>query len=88
MKKIELIIKKDSIDIDGRWGRYLQGWMMSNLDSELAKRLQQERIRPYSVSVSTAKNNYILSFNFLNDELANTVVPMIVKMNSQVHNPV
>lgn len=82
MKKIELIIKKDSIDIDGRWGRYLQGWMMSNLDSEFAKRLHQERIRPYSVSVSTAKNNYILSFNFLNDELANTVVPMIVKMNS------
>ena len=57
MKKIELIIKKDSIDIDGRWGRYLQGWMMSNLDSELAKRLQQERIRPYSVSVPTANDS-------------------------------
>ena len=82
MKKIELIIKKDIIDIDGRWGRYLQGWMMSNLDSDLAKQLHHERIRPYSLSVLTTKDNYILSFNFLNDELANILLPILVEMNS------
>lgn len=81
MKKLELIVKKDGLDIDSRWGRYLQGWMMSKLDPELAEQLHHNRIRPYSLSVSTKRDNHILIFNFLNDELADAIIPILLEAN-------
>lgn len=56
IEEVRLFIKNDAmLQIDEKWGRYLQGWMMENIEPNIAEILHEKHIRPYSLSVIKEK---------------------------------